>query len=309
MILKLSKSIARKARNLTSLQYRALSDVKTVGVIGMGLMGHGIAQLSSEKFQVVACDINKDSLDKGMKHIEKSLAKIYSKRDPDNVEKLTKEHMKRITPVSDLAATKDCDIVIEAIIEDLEIKKKFYAQLSGIVKKNAILASNTSSFPIQELAEASGDLASRVVGLHFFNPVQMMKLVEVIKTESTDQGVYDTTKAFITDIKRTPVECKDTPGFIVNRLLVPFLSQSIALLERGDASKEDIDTAMKLGAGHPMGPITLADFVGLDTCLAILKGWQASYPDNPDFVIPKLLEQKVSEGKFGRKSGEGFYKW
>lgn len=136
-----------------------------------------------------------------------------------------------------------------------------------------------------------------------------MKLVEVIQTPSTDPDVFSTAKDFITALGRTPVQCKDTPGFIVNRLLVPYLSQAIALLERGDASKEDIDTAMKLGAGYPMGPIQLADFVGLDTVLAIIEGWQQRYPDNPDFVVPEELRRLVKEGKLGRKTGEGFYNW
>lgn len=293
-----------------NIHRRAFSTgVTKVGVVGMGLMGHGIAQLASEKYQVVAIDTNEQSLKKGMAAIEKSLSKVYGKKFPDDFKSKVESQMKNISPTSSLADAKDCDIVVEAIIEDLEIKKKFYTELSGIVKKDAILASNTSSFPIEELAIASGSMGPRVVGLHFFNPVQMMKLVEVIKTPQTDQKVYDATKDFVTDIKRTPVECKDRPGFIVNRLLVPYLAQSMALLERGDASKEDIDTAMKLGAGHPMGPITLADFVGLDTCLAILQGWQKKYPDNPDYAVPKILEKLVKEGKFGRKSGEGFYKW
>jgi len=180
--------------------------------------------------------------------------------------------------------------------------------LGNIAKPSAILASNTSSLPIIDIAKASGR-PSKLVGIHFFNPVQLMQLVEVVRTTVTDESAFKTVFDFVKILGKTPVSCKDTPGFIVNRLLVPFLAQSLLLLERGDASIEDIDTGMRLGAGHPMGPIHLADYVGLDTTLFILEGWVKSYPNEPAFVIPNILKQKVKEGKLGRKSGEGFYKW
>ena len=180
--------------------------------------------------------------------------------------------------------------------------------MGKIVKPSGIFASNTSSLAISSFAPASGR-AAQMVGLHFFNPVQIMKLVEVIRTDETDPAVFDACKQWVLDIGKHPVSCKDTPGFIVNRLLVPYLAQAIALLERGDATKEDIDVSMQFGAGHPMGPITLADYVGLDTCLFILEGWVRDHPNDPAFFVPALLRQKVKEGKLGRKSGEGFFKW
>ena len=158
------------------------------------------------------------------------------------------------------------------------------------------------------MAEASGR-PSRFVGLHFFNPVQLMRLVEVVRTDATDPEVFAAARAFGEAVGKAPVACKDTPGFVVNRLLVPYMSQALLMLDRGDATKEDIDTAMQFGCGHPMGPITLTDYVGLDTTLSILKGWVDKYPNEPAFVIPPILERKVAEGKLGRKSGEGFYTW
>jgi 3-hydroxyacyl-CoA dehydrogenase len=198
--------------------------------------------------------------------------------------------------------------VIEAIVEDLDAKKKLFAELGRLCKPDAILASNTSSFPIGEMAEASGRPA-RFVGLHFFNPVQLMKLVEVVRTAKTDENVFAAARAFGEGVGKTPVACKDTPGFVVNRLLVPYMTQALQMLERGDATKEDIDAAMQYGCGYPMGPITLTDYVGLDTTLSILEGWVARFPKEPAFAIPEILRKKVAEKKLGRKSGEGFYKW
>ncbi|RHY46264.1 hypothetical protein DYB38_010830, partial [Aphanomyces astaci] len=190
-----------------------------------------------------------------------------------------------------------------AIIEDTDIKKSFYKELGQIVKPSGILASNTSSLPIGDFAGSSGR-ADKVVGLHFFNPVQLMKLVEVVKTDLTDPNVFDVAKRWAVSVGKTPVSCKDTPG-----LLVPNLVQALQLLERGDASMEDIDISMQLGAGHPMGPITLADYIGLDTILFILEGWVQKYPTEPSFVVPTILKQMVQDGKLGRKAGQGFYKW
>jgi 3-hydroxyacyl-CoA dehydrogenase len=198
--------------------------------------------------------------------------------------------------------------VVEAIVEDLAVKKKLFAELGKICKPATILASNTSSFPIAEMGAASGR-PQNMVGLHFFNPVQLMRLVEVVRTDKTSDEAFAAARAFGEACGKTPVSCKDTPGFVVNRLLVPYMVQAMQMLERGDATKEDIDTAMKLGCGYPMGPIELTDYVGLDTTLSIVEGWTERYPDDPAFAVPKLLEQKVREGKLGRKSGEGFYAW
>jgi len=199
-------------------------------------------------------------------------------------------------------------LTIEAILENLDAKKEVARVLSQIIKPGAILASNTSSLPITQIAEAF-NRPSYLVGIHFFNPVQIMKLVEVVRTSHTSPEVFTATFEFVKQIGKSPVSCQDTPGFIVNRLLVPFLSQALLMLQRGDASKEDIDTAMKFGAGHPMGPITLADYVGLDTTLFILDGWAKTHPNEPAFVVPKILREKVDRGELGRKTGQGFYKW
>ena len=197
---------------------------------------------------------------------------------------------------------------MEAIIEDINIKVPFYENLGATAKPEAIFASNTSSLAISKMAEASGR-ADKFVGLHFFNPVQLMKLTEVIRTDATDDGVFALTQSWAQSLGKTTVSCGDTPGFIVNRLLVPSMAQAILLVERGDASVKDVDVSMQLGAGYPMGPLTLSDYVGLDTCLSILDGWEQEFPGEPAFVVPATLRKMVAEGKFGRKSGEGFYLW
>ncbi|MEZ5977822.1 MAG: 3-hydroxyacyl-CoA dehydrogenase family protein [Planctomycetota bacterium] len=289
--------------------------IKKVGVIGCGLMGHGIVQVAAQGgFDVVAFEADRAALDKGVARIEKSLAKLAEKQVEKG--KATAEQAKafadgaraRITPSTEISDLASCDLVIEAIVENLDVKKKLFAQLGGICKKETIFASNTSSFPIGEMGEASGR-PDRMVGLHFFNPVQLMRLVEVVRAAKTKDDVFAEAKAFGEAVGKTPVSCKDTPGFVVNRLLVPYMSQALLMYERGDATKEDIDNAMMYGCGYPMGPLTLTDYVGLDTTLSILEGWVERYPDEPAFVIPQVLRDKVREGKLGRKSGEGFYKW
>lgn len=281
----------------------------------MGAMGHGIAQMTAASgYKVVAVDIDANMLAKGIKSVEDSLGKVAAKAvkdgkaDKATAEKNAAEVRSRITTSGDIGALSSCDLVIESIIENLDIKKKFFSDLGKIASKDAILASNTSSFPITQLGEASGR-SSNFLGLHFFNPVQMMKLVEVIKIKDTKEDVYKKGFEFSKSIGKEPVACGDTPGFIVNRLLVPFLAQGLLMLDRGVASIPDIDTAMMYGAGMPMGPLTLADYVGLDVCMNILKGWTSRFPDEPAFVIPKPLQDKVAAGKLGRKTGEGFWKW
>ncbi|KAL7681602.1 putative 6-phosphogluconate dehydrogenase-like domain superfamily, 3-hydroxyacyl-CoA dehydrogenase [Plasmopara halstedii] len=304
-----------------SILARALSTsagditIKKVGMVGLGLMGHGIAQTAATAgFDVVGLDADPKGLATGMKRIENSLNKLHSRSvkkeilSQQQADEKTATVLARITPTTELNDLSECDLIIEAIVENVEVKKDFYANLGQIAKPSAILASNTSSLAISDFAGSSGR-ASHVVGLHFFNPVQLMKLVEVIRTDSTDPKIFDACKQWVLDIGKHPVSCKDTPGFIVNRLLVPYIAQAISLYERGDASKEDIDVSMQFGAGHPMGPITLADYVGLDTSLFILEGWVHDHPNEPAFFVPKILRKKVAEGKLGRKSGEGFYKW
>jgi 3-hydroxyacyl-CoA dehydrogenase len=290
-------------------------NVNKVGVVGCGLMGHGIAQVAAQGgCDVLVLEAEQAFLDKGLGRIQKSVEKLASKQ----VEKgklaegdapgWVKGVLGRIRGTLDKKDLADRDLVVEAVVEDLDAKKALFQELGGICKPDAIFASNTSSFPIAEMAQASGRPA-RFVGLHFFNPVQLMRLVEVVRTDATDDEVYAAAKAFGEACGKTPVACKDTPGFVVNRLLVPYMVQALLMLERGDATKEDIDTAMQLGCGYPMGPLTLTDYVGLDTTLSILEGWHDRYPSEPAFAVPALLKKMVAEGKLGRKSGEGFYKW
>ena len=289
--------------------------IEKVGVVGCGLMGHGIVQIAAQGgHQVVAMELDQGALDKGVARIEKSLAKLAGKavekgkQTEEEAQAWVADVRGRITPSTDPAALNDCDLVVEAIVENLDVKNAFFAELGQNAKPEAIFASNTSSFPIGEMAQASGR-PSRFVGLHFFNPVQLMRLVEVVRTDDTDEEVFAAARAFGEACGKSPVGCKDTPGFVVNRLLVPYMVQAIQMLDRGDASKEDIDTAMQLGCGYPMGPLTLTDYVGLDTTLFILEGWTERYPDEPAFAIPDSLRQKVAEGKLGRKTGEGYYAW
>ena len=289
--------------------------IETVGVVGCGLMGHGIAQIAAQGgHNVIVSEADQGALDKGLSRVEKSLAKLAEKlvekgkKSAEEAEADAKAAFGRITGTLDRADLADCDLICEAIIENLDVKKELFQELGSSVKESCIFASNTSSFPVAEMASASGR-PSRFVGLHFFNPVQLMRLVEVVRTDETDEEVFAAARAFGEACGKTPVACKDTPGFVVNRLLVPYMVQALEMLDRGDASKEDIDAAMQLGCGHPMGPITLTDYVGLDTTLFILQGWAERYPDEPTFSVPAILERYVAEGKLGRKVGEGFYDW
>ena len=283
--------------------------IKKVGVVGCGLMGHGIAQVAAQGgCTVVVFETADAALAAGLGRIDKSLAKLAEKAAEKGGSFDAAGVRARITGTLTKADLADCDLVVEAIVENLDVKKTLFAELGKLCKPETIFASNTSSFPIAAKAEASGR-PSRFVGLHFFNPVQLMKLVEVVRTDKTDAAVFEAARAFGVACGKTAIACKDTPGFVVNRLLVPYMSQALLMLERGDASAEDIDIAMKLGTGYPMGPIELTDYVGLDTTLSILEGWVKAHPNEPAFTIPKILASKVAEKKLGRKTGEGFYKW
>uniref|UniRef100_A0A0B6Z3I2 3-hydroxyacyl-CoA dehydrogenase n=1 Tax=Arion vulgaris TaxID=1028688 RepID=A0A0B6Z3I2_9EUPU len=205
-----------------------------------------------------------------------------------------------------IAAVKSADLVIEAIVENLDVKKKLFASLDKAAPQNTIFASNTSSISIGDIAAAT-NRRDRFGGLHFFNPVPVMKLVEVIRIPETSDETFTALETFGKTVGKKTVQCKDTPGFIVNRLLVPLMMEAIRLVERGVASPQDIDTAMKLGAGYPMGPFELADYVGLDTTKFIIDGWHQKYPDDPLYKPSEILNKLVEEKKFGIKSGEGFY--
>jgi 3-hydroxyacyl-CoA dehydrogenase len=314
----LSRSAAACQRILRPATARAFSSTPSlnfdkVGIIGLGLMGHGIAQTAATAAatknlhsSVVAYESDKIFLDKGRDRIQSSIDKLVKK------DKMTSSQaddvLNKIVFTTDRSALSDADFIVEAIIENMDLKKNLYSSLGKECKAGTIFASNTSSLSITEMALASGR-PEKFVGVHFFNPVQIMKLVEVIRTEYTSMEVFDKTVAWVGDVGKVPVKCRDTPGFIVNRLLVPNLMQAILLLERGDATTHDIDISMQLGAGHPMGPLHLADYVGLDTCLYIMEGWVKDFPGEGAFVVPEILKQKVARGELGRKSGKGFYYW
>ena len=281
--------------------------IKKVGVVGCGLMGSGIAQVAATAgCEVLAREVSLELAQKGLGRVHASLAKLVEK---GRLKAEEAEAVKaRLKPTTSLADLKDCDLVVEAIVEDLDLKKKLFSELGRLCKKETIFASNTSSFPIGEMADASGR-PERFVGLHFFNPVQLMKLVEVIQGKKTSPDVVAAARSFGESCGKVPILAKDTPGFVVNRLLVPLLHEAILMVERGDATWKDVDTGMELGCGHPMGPIKLLDYVGLDTTLSILDGWHQRYPDEPAFKPSELLKKMVKEGKLGRKSGRGFYEW
>lgn len=283
-------------------------EIQKVGVLGCGLMGSGIAQVCAMAgFDVTVLEVDQKFIDKGFAGIEKSLSKFAERPvEKGGISAEQKNEIQRrlkgTTSKADLA---NCDIVIEAIIENLDEKKKMYGSLEGIVKTDAIFASNTSSISITELLTAT-KRPDRFVGLHFFNPVPLMKLVEVVRTIATSDDVYESTFAFAKKLGKVPVRTSDKTGFIVNRLLVPYLLDAIRAYEEGVGSIEDIDQAMKLGCGYPMGPFTLLDFVGLDTTYYITHVMYDEFKERR-FASPPLLKRLVMAGWYGRKSGRGFY--
>lgn len=287
--------------------------IKHVTIIGGGQMGAGIAQVAASTGHSVALvDTSEDILKKSVKGIEGSLKRVVKKKfadKPEAGEEFIQNVLKNVSTSSDArAAVQSTDLVLEAIVENLQIKQDLFSALDKIAPAHTLFASNTSSLPISDIASSTNRL-DRFGGLHFFNPVPMMKLVEVIATSATSQETFDSLLNFSKALGKTPVSCKDTPGFIVNRLLVPYMMEAIRLHERGHGSKEDIDIAMKLGAGYPMGPFELLDYVGLDTAKFIIDGWSAMDPGNPLFQQSELLNKLVAEGKYGKKTGEGFYKY
>uniref|UniRef100_A0A7N8XV39 3-hydroxyacyl-CoA dehydrogenase n=1 Tax=Mastacembelus armatus TaxID=205130 RepID=A0A7N8XV39_9TELE len=287
--------------------------IKNVTIIGGGLMGAGIAQVAaSTGHSVTLVDTSDDILKKSVKGIEGSVKRVVKKKfadKPEAGEELIQKVLQNVSTSTDAGlAVRGSDLVVEAIVENLKIKQDLFATLDKLAPAHTIFASNTSSLSVSDIASSTSRL-DRFGGLHFFNPVPMMKLVEVIGTSATSQETFDSLMSFSKVLGKTPVSCKDTPGFIVNRLLVPYTMEAIRLHERGHASKEDIDIAMKLGAGYPMGPFELSDYVGLDTIKFIMDGWSAMDPDNPLFAQSELLNKLVAEGKYGKKTGEGFYKY
>jgi 3-hydroxybutyryl-CoA dehydrogenase len=277
--------------------------IKKVGVLGCGLMGSGIAQVSAVAgYDVAVLEQEQKFLDKGFAGIEKSLAKFAEKGKLKEPAEQIRARLKGVTTPQALA---DCDIIVEAIIENVEEKKKMFSGLDAIIKKDAIFASNTSSITITEVAAAT-KRPDRFVGLHFFNPVPLMKLVEVARTVATSDAAFESAYEFGKSLDKVPVRTSDKTGFIVNRLLVPYLLDAIRAYEEGVGSIPDIDNAMKLGCGYPMGPFTLLDFVGLDTTYYISQVMFDEFRERR-FASPALLKRLVMAGWYGRKNGKGFY--
>ena len=277
--------------------------IKKVGVLGCGLMGSGIAQVSATAgYEVTVLEQEQKFLDKGFGGIEKSLAKFAEKGTLKEPAENIRQRLKGTTHRDDLA---DCDIVVEAIIENVEDKRKIFAALDGIVKKDAIFASNTSSISITEMASAT-KRPDKFVGLHFFSPVPLMKLVEVVRTIATSDAAFEKAYEFGESLGKVPVRTSDKTGFIVNRLLVPYLLDAVRAYEEGVGSIPDIDNAMKLGCNYPMGPFTLLDFVGLDTTYYISQVMFEEFRERR-FASPPLLKRLVMAGWYGRKTGKGFY--
>ena len=278
--------------------------IQRVGVVGCGLMGSGIAQVSAQSgFMTVVREVSADLVEKGIKSVEKNLARLVEK---GTITEAAKSEIRgRLKGTTSLEDLKDCDVIVEAIIEQLPAKRELFSLLDAICPASTIFASNTSSLTITEIA-ASTKRPQRFVGLHFFNPVPVMKLVEVVKTIATDPAVYEEMMEFGAKLGKTPVRANDSGGFIVNRLLVPYLLDAIRALEEGVGSVVDIDNSMKLGCGYPMGPFTLLDFVGLDTTLYISQIMFDEFKEKR-FAAPPLLKRMVLAGWLGKKSGRGFY--
>jgi len=292
---------------------RPMASVNHVTVIGGGLMGSGIVQVTAQAgINVTMVDMSEELLNKSLDRIGKSLGRVVKKKyaeNPAGGEAFMTETLGKISSSTDAVATAtSTDVVIEAIVENLGVKQKLFKQLDDAAPKHAIFTSNTSSLPITEIAQATSRM-DRFGGYHFFNPVPVMKLLEVVRIRETSDETFETLLDLGKKLGKSTVKCKDTPGFIVNRLLVPYMAEAVRMLERGDASARDIDLAMKLGAGYPMGPLELTDYVGLDTTKFIIDGWHEKYPDESLYEPSQLVDQLVSEGKLGVKSGEGFYKY
>jgi 3-hydroxybutyryl-CoA dehydrogenase len=281
-----------------------VDEIRTVGVLGCGLMGSGIAEVCARSgYETIVLEADEGVLQSGLKKIQSSLGRAVERKRlaPEEAQRIT-ERLKGVTEVREVAGA---DLVIEAVTEDLELKNRLFGALDPVCPPDTIFASNTSSLTIAAMAAATGR-PDRFVGLHFFNPVPVMKLVEVVRTVQTSPETFERAFAFARSLGKEPIACRDSSGFVVNLLLVPYILGAIRALERGVASVEDIDKGMQLGCGHPMGPLTLLDFVGLDTTYRIAEIMFQEYKD-PLYAAPPLLKRMVLAGYLGRKSGRGFY--
>ena len=281
-------------------------DIQKVMVIGAGQMGSGIAQVCAMSgYDVLLHDLKEEYVEKGLGTITKNLSRQVEKGKMAAEDK--EAALSRLTSSTDLNNAKDVDLVIEAAIENMEIKKKLFAELDGIAPEHVILATNTSSLPITEIAAAT-KRPEKVIGMHFMNPVPVMKLVEIIRGLATADEVYEEIEEMAKSLSKVPVEVNDFPGFVANRILMPMINEAVYTLYEGVATKEAIDDVMKLGMNHPMGPLTLADFIGLDTCLYIMETLHEGLGDDKYRPCP-LLRKYVKAGWLGKKSGRGFYEY
>ena len=292
---------------MDNLTLRVSMGIERIAVLGAGQMGNGIAQVAAcAGYEVVMIDIKQDYLDKGLAAIENSLSRVVKK------ERMTQqdadEAISLISISTEKTSAADADLVVEAIPEIPELKFSTFAELDSICKPEAILASNTSSISINAIADATSR-PDRVIGMHFMNPVPVMKLVEIINGQDTSTEVTDLVVEASERMGKVPLACNDSPGFVSNRILCPMINEAILALEEGVAEPEAIDGIMKLGMNHPIGPLALADLIGLDTILHIMKVLHEGFEGNPKYAPSELLEKMVSEGKLGRKSGEGFYNY
>lgn len=280
--------------------------MKKIFVLGAGTMGAGIVQAFAQKgYEVIVRDIKPEFVERGIAGIDKGLTRLVTKGKM--TEEAKGEILSRISGTTDMALAADCDLVVEAAIENMKIKKEIFAELDSICKPETILASNTSSLSITEVASAT-KRADKVIGMHFFNPAPVMKLVEIIRGIATSQETFDAVKELSVAIGKEPVEVAEAPGFVVNRILIPMVNEASFILQEGIASAEDIDSAMKYGANHPMGPLALGDLIGLDVCLAIM---DVLYNETGDtkYRASSILRKYVRAGWLGRKSGRGFHNY
>jgi 3-hydroxybutyryl-CoA dehydrogenase len=278
--------------------------IERVGVVGGGLMGSGIAQIIAQSgYDVLMAEVNQDLLDHGLARVHGAWQMLAGKGKITEAQ--AEEYRGRIRGTLSLDEFGDRDLVIEAIIENMDVKKQLFSTIDAFLPKGALLVSNTSSLPIIEMASVTSR-QDCVAGLHFFNPAPVMKLVEVVRTIATSDETVETLRAFAQSLGKTPIVAKDTAGFVVNFLLIPYMLSAVRMYENGIATKEDIDTGMKLGCGYPMGPFELLDYVGLDTTLYAAEAIYREYPD-PAYAPPTLLRRMVQAGRYGRKNGKGFY--